>query len=296
MLVTGASGFIGSHLVKKLKKTGRKVVLFDRKTNGLNPCILGDIVNFDFGPLLHDVEVVFHLAGLLGTTELFHRILEAERTNVLGTLNLLEAMRRRNVDKIVFTSKPNVWRHNVYTITKENCERFLEMYREIYGFKTIITRPYNVYGPGEQVTDYRKAIPYFIISALRNEPIEIFGSGNQTVDAIYVDDAVEALLLCEKKEPGEHVEIGTGHPIKVRDLAQKIIGLTGSSSRIVYLPMRRGEESNSNIKANGNMPQLIGYRPKTCLEEGLRNTIHWYHRRLSQFKKIYSFSENDFIR
>ena len=83
--------------------------------------------DFQFDDILEDVDVVFHLASLLGTTELFHRIVEAERVNVMGTLNLLEAMRRKKIKRIVFTSKPNIWKNNPYTITKDTCERYMEI-------------------------------------------------------------------------------------------------------------------------------------------------------------------------
>jgi len=294
-LVTGATGFIGKHLVQELTKKGYEVIAFDKKRGNLRTkFVQGDIVSFNFDEVLEDVDVVFHLAGLLGTTELFHRIIEAEKVNVLGTLNLLESMRRKDVEKIVFTSKPNVWKYNVYTITKENCERYLEMYREIYGFKVVITRPFNVYGPGESLKEYRKAIPYFIVAALRNEPIEIFGDGEQTMDAIYVSDAVKALTICAEKMPREIVEIGSSKPIKVKDLARKIIQMTGSRSKIIYKPMRKGETNPRYICANGNMKRLLGFELKINLEEGLKTTIKWYKQHINEFKDIYMYKEEDF--
>src|SRR5665648_205732 len=138
-LVTGATGFIGKHLVKELLAQNYDVVGFDKNERNINTeLVQGDIVSFNFDDVLEDVDIVFHLAGLLGTTELFHRIIAAEKVNVMGTLNLLESMRKNGVKKLVFTSKPNIWRYNAYTITKENCERFIEMYKEIYGFKPVI--------------------------------------------------------------------------------------------------------------------------------------------------------------
>jgi UDP-glucose 4-epimerase len=293
-LVTGAAGFIGKHLVQELMSKGHEVTAFDKKQGNVGTkFIQGDIVDFNFEVLL-DVDMVFHLAGLLGTTELYHKIIEAEKVNALGTLNLLESMRRNNVKKIIFTSKPNIWKYNVYTITKENCERYLEMYREIYGFKAVITRPFNVYGPGEYLQEYRKAIPYFILSALRDEPLEIFGDGEQTMDAIYVDDVVKALVLCAEKLPKETVEIGTSIPIKVKKLAELIIEMTGSKSKIVYKRMRKGEAIVQRICANGNMERLLGYKPRTSLKEGLEKTIKWYKEHLDEFREIYMFKEEDF--
>jgi UDP-glucose 4-epimerase len=296
-LVTGAAGFIGKHLVRRLLDEGYDVISFDiRECNLGTKIIRGDIVSFDFEEILKGVDVVFHLASLLGTSELFHRIIESERVNVLGTLNLLEAMRKKNVKKIIFTSKPNFWKHNVYTITKQTCENYLEMYQSVFGFQSIIVRPYNIYGPAEEVTEYRKAIPYFIMAALKGEPLEIFGNGEQMMDAIYIDDAVEALIRTAEIAPKDIVEIGTSKPVKVKDLAEKILDLTNASSSIVYVPMRRGEGNNHDICANGNMSRLLGFSPRITLDEGLKKTIAWYSKHLDGFETIYRFGTEDFAK
>ena len=290
-LVTGSAGFIGGTLVQELKTNGYEVIGFDKRKAQLQ----GNIVNFNFDKILKDTDVVFHLAGLLGTTELFHRVIDAEKVNVIGTLNLLESMRRNDVSRIIFTSKPNIWKYNVYTITKENCERYLEMYREIYGIKSVIARPFNVYGPCEYITEYRKAVPYFIVMALRNEPIEIFGYGKQNMDAVYVDDTVKALRICAEKVPKETVEIGTSKPVSVNDLAEKIVKLTSSKSEIVHISMRKGEFNSERLYANGNMERLLGFKPQTSLHDGLKMTIKWYREHLNEMTNIYKFNKEDFL-
>ena len=295
ILVTGAAGFIGKHLVRRLMVDKHKVIAFDKRNCSLGTqSVHGDVASFDFTDILEDVDVVFHLASLLGTSELFHRIIEAERVNVIGTLNLLEAMRKKDVDNMVFTSKPNIWKDNVYTITKETCERYLTMYRNVYGFNAVIARPFNVYGPEEHLSEYRKAVPYFTIAALKNETIEIFGNGEQTMDAVYVDDAIEALVRCSTVRPREVVEIGSGRPLKVKRLAQEIVNLTNSKSKLLSIPMRRGEADAKNIRANGNIEQLIGFHPKISLKEGLKRTIDWYSEHLQDFDNIYKFKKEDF--
>lgn len=294
-LVTGANGFIGKHLVLKLLDEGHEVISFDNRECDIGTnVILGDIASFDFDQILEGVDIVFHLASVLGTSELFHRIIEAERVNVLGTLNLLEGMRKKNVKRILFTSKPNVWKHNPYTITKQTCENYLELYQYVYGFQSIITRPYNVYGPAEELVEYRKAVPYFVLSALKGEPLEIFGDGEQTMDAIYIDDAVEALIRSAEIAPKEVVEIGTSKPVKVKDLAERILNLTNTSSSIVYIPMRRGEYKTKEIRANGNMSQLLGFSPRVSMDEGLKKTIAWYSKHINEFGNIYEFQAEDF--
>jgi len=296
VLVTGANGFIGKHLVQRLISNGYSVIAFDKKKGNIGTeFVQGDIVSFNFEEILEGVNVVFHLAGLLGTTELFHRVIEAEKVNVMGTLNLLESMRKNDIEKLVFTSKPNMWKYNVYTITKENCERYLKMYQKIYDFKIVITRPFNVYGPCEYLSEYRKAIPYFIVAALRNEELEIFGDGEQTMDPIYVDDAVEALMRCAEKLPKETVDIGSSEPVKVKDLAEKTIKLTGSKSKIVHKPIRRGEIGPKYICANNNMEHLLGFMPRVKLGEGLKMTIKWYREHLNEFEEIYTFRDEDFL-
>lgn len=296
-LVTGASGFVGKHLIRRLLAEGHEVIAFDKRECNLGiKLIQGDIASFNFEAILDDIDVVFHLASLLGTAELFHRIVEAERVNVLGTLNLLEAMRQKEVNKIVFTSKPNMWKYSVYTITKETCERYLELYRHIYGFESIIVRPYNIYGPEEELIEYRKAIPYFIVAALKGEPLEIFGNGEQTMDAIYIDDAIEALIRSCEVAPKEIVEIGTSQPTKIKQLAEKIINLTHSTSPIVCTFMRRGEGDNGKICANGNMSRLIGFSPRIKLDDGLKKTTSWYSKHIDDFRNIYNFKNEDFVK
>ena len=304
-LVTGGMGFIGRHLVRELAKQDEvKVVdiqadstivreypnvkFYKMDVTALNP--------YQWERLLEGVSVVYHLSGLLGTSELYSRIIEAECVNVLGTLHLLEAMNKNHARRIVFTSKPNMWKHNVYTITKENCERYLEMYRAIYGMEVTILRPFNVYGPEEKVEQYRKAVPYFIISALKNEPIEIFGDGQQTMDLIYVEDCVGAFIAASQQRAiGEVLEVGSGHETSVNVLAKLIIRLAKSKSEIKHLSMRKGETPNSRIRADTtNMEKVCQFTAQTNLAKGLCKTIEYYRENLDKYK-VYKFPESELV-
>lgn len=306
VLVTGGCGFIGRFLVRELAKRGvNEIRVIDINTDNDLKAEIPDVlfqeldVNLlntnQWEHLLEGVDTVYHLGGLLGTSELFSRVIEAERVNVLGTLNLLEAMRKHHVPKIVFVSKPNMWKHNVYTITKENCERYLSMYQEIYGIKPIILRPFNVYGPEEKVEQYRKAVPYFILSALKDEPIEVFGTGEQTMDLVHVRDCVEAFIISASNPNaiGRTIEIGSGTEVSVNELAKLIIKLAGSKSKIKHLPMRKGEVANSRIKANiKGMKEILKYKLKVSLVEGLTETIEHYRNNLDRYE-VYQFHESE---
>ena len=302
-LVTGGCGFIGRSIVKELVKKHYDVKVFDIE---LDDELIKELpeVEFEKKDILNDdlnlegIDVVYHFAGLLGTSELFSRIIEAEKINVVGSLRLLESMRKHNVDKIIFASKPNVWKNNVYTITKENFEKYLHMYYEIYKIKPVILCPFNVYGLNEKIEQYRKAVPYFIISAIKGEDIEIFGDGSQTMDLIYVGDVAKFAVICgENPAAIEHkIELGSGVETSVKVLAETIIKLVGSKSKIKHLDMRKGEIAETHLKANLGKFKWINGRDDmkiTSLSEGLTKTIEHYKNNLDKYQKIYEFKESE---
>lgn len=303
-LVTGGAGFIGRHLVNELAQNrGHEVVVLDYEIenelfDGMDRVSqhLVDIRNIDqHHGLLEGVDAVYHLAGLLGTTELYSRVVEAEEINVLGTVKLLEAMREHGVERILYTSKPNMWRHNIYTITKTNGARYVEAYDEVYGFDSTIVKPYNVYGPDERLDIYRKAVPYFIVAALQGDPLEVFGSGRQTMDLLYVDDAARmfADLAETDASSGETVELGSGEPVTVNALAEEVVELVGSESPIEHVPMREGEDEDSLVVADTSaMNRVLGIPDLVPRREGLLNTIKHYEDNLEAYSgNIYEFDE-----
>ncbi|MDH7476236.1 MAG: NAD-dependent epimerase/dehydratase family protein [Microgenomates group bacterium] len=279
ILVTGGQGFIGKHLVKILAKKHEVSILSSRPTSGKN-IILGDITNRELIlKIVPNFKMVFHLGAVLGTSELINKAYEASKINILGTINILDGA-KKNFTKVVYVTKPNVWL-NTYTITKQAGEKFVKMYSKYFGLPSVIIKWFNVYGPGQSF-HCQKAVPFFILWALKNQPIKIWGDGNQTMDLIYVTDAVRAAVLISEKNTlnGKTIEVGSGIEITVNDLAKKIIELTKSRSKIIYLPMRIGEDPGTKLKAKNKILKNLGFKIRVNLREGLTRTINWYKKNL----------------
>jgi UDP-glucose 4-epimerase len=279
VLVTGSEGFIGKHLVSELKKRDFTVFRFDIKN--------GDDIN-DFQKLKDKIkksDVTFHLAGVLGTHELIEDSINAVNINVLGTLNVLEAVKKFKRD-LVIIGKPNVWL-NTYSITKEASEKFTQLYVKEFGVRAWIVKWFNVFGPGQHYGIPQKLAPTAIVKALRNEPIQVFGNGRQTVDHIYVADAVNAAIdvyKCEKAI-GIPVEVGLGREMKVVDFVRLVIKYIGSKSKIKFIPMRRGEVENTMLRANIEfLSKVVGFKPKFSVEEGLKLTIPYYQKLINNLE------------
>ena len=271
VLVTGSDGFLGSSLVRKLKN--HKVKGFDIRS-GQDITDLKQVKRAVKGK-----DFVFHLAGLLGTHELVEDSIIAAKVNIIGTLNVLEACKQYKA-KLIFASKPNVW-VNTYSITKEAAEKFIEMYREEFGVEAVILKWFNVYGPGQRLFEevgYRKAIPTWIVNGLKGKPIEIYGSGKQTMDLIHVDDATEAAVAVMRKfKDGKVYEAGHDE-IEANTIAEIIQEKTGG--RIVHLPMRQGELPATKLKADMfSLVRDTGWKPKINLKDGLEQTIKWYEEK-----------------
>lgn len=279
-LVTGGSGFIGSHLIRELRKRDHDVVNYDIKNvkdwDVRDHVRLREVLD-RAGP-----DVVFHLAGVLGTTELMASVINSEKINVLGTLNVLELCRYRKIP-LVFASKINPldW-VNPYTIQKRACEEYCRMYEEQWNVKVAVLRYLYAYGPGQLPIPVQKYVPTFIYRALTNQPIPIWGTGKQHVDPVYVKDVAEATVRTwERQCWGETIEVGHGKGVPVLDVAKLILKLTASESEIRFLPMRPGEPLQCKYPLyadTGKMEHLLDMHPKTMtsLEEGLLMTVAWW--------------------
>lgn len=280
ILVTGGSGFIGKHLINELLKRKYKVSILDRHPKNIPSKIdvfEGDIQDRKLvAKAMKNVDLIYHLAGVLGTEELNTKSIEAVKINVIGVLNVLEEA-LVNKAKVLLVSKPNVW-VNTYSITKEASEKFCQMFQKEFGLRTTIVKWFSVYGPGQKHYGVQKAVPTFIVRALKNQPLPIFGNGKQVADFIHTSDTIRATILAaeNKKMEGKIVEIGTGKRMKVIDLAKIIIKESGSRSKLQFLPMRGGEDPQIHPIANTKLLQDLKFKPEVDFKVGIRETIAYY--------------------
>lgn len=289
ILVLGGSGFIGSHLTDNLLKKGHKVTTFDRSTkpiskNGVTQ-IKGDIMDIK---LLEEAagghDGVINLVGRLGSTETITSPYESVETNIVSALHFFETVKKQRKPAVQITMGAYMW-PNTYSITKFAAERFGIMYNLYQGTKIAVVRAMNVYGEGQKHAPVKKVVPNFILPALKNEPLLIYGNGEQLIDVISVYDTAEILaraLLDNHNSYKKVIEAGTGQSITVNELADLIIALTKSRSKKKYIPMRQGEPFRSVTKADPRTLKPLGISPTNFvpLEEGLKQTINWYKKTL----------------
>jgi UDP-glucose 4-epimerase len=286
--ITGGSGFIGSAIYRQCLEHGQEVILYDRTEppyklpEGVS-WFQGDITDKDtVTKFVKEVkpEQIYLVAGLLGTSELNKSPRAASEVNVTGTANFMELAVNGELPPVFYPTKPNVW-ENMYTITKESSERIVKLYMKEYGLKGAIHKWFNVYGPGQHTHPIRKAVPYFILMAAHNLPLHIHGTGNQTMDLIHVDDAAKIAFTAMNNGTFTNqdvVEVGTGTEVTVNALAEMVIRLCNSSSKIVHNQMREGELLDTKLGANTTLlKKVVGDDFKYLdLEEGMVETINFY--------------------
>lgn len=300
VLVTGGAGFIGSHFVNRLMNEDYKVVILDNFFAGeignvqhhLGSdnfhLVRGDLRNLeDVRKAVRDVDVVFHLAAIVNVPLSIEDPLLVNDVNIRGTLNLLEACLKENIERFVYVSTCAVYgearylpineEHPImplspYGISKFTAEHYCKIFHKIHGLKTVGLRLFNVYGPRQTEGPYSGVITQFISRLRQGKSPIIYGDGEQTRDFVYAKDVVEACMLSLSSQNcvGEIINIGTGKSTTINELAKVLIEAFGETRlKPEYTAGRAGDIRNSYADV-GKAERLLGYRPRIKLEEGIR--------------------------
>jgi NAD dependent epimerase/dehydratase len=311
VLVTGAGGFIGSHLVERLVELGASVrALIHYNALGswgwldYSPhrerieVIMGDLTDRDLVfQAARNVEIVFHLGALIAIPYSYQAPSSYVRTNIEGTLNILLAARDLKVARLVHTSTSEVYGtaryvpidenhplqgQSPYSATKIAADKLAEAFHCSYGVPVVIVRPFNTYGPRQST---RAVIPTIISQCLNGDTIRL-GHLHPTRDLNYVSDTVEGFLRAATADNvlGQTINLGSGREISIGNLALLIARLLGKQVQIITDERRRRPEKSEVerlLADNSKAKRLLGWEPRVSLEEGLLRTIDWMreHRR-----------------
>lgn len=248
IVVTGGGGFIGKAVVARGEAEGHDVWTFDR-ADGHD--ILGDLSG------LKGADSVIHLAGLLGTHELFQEAEEAVRVNVIGSLRVMQWCVENDAG-YVGIMMPDLF-PSIYTATKIATKRLADALHHSRNLKVSHVRAFNAYGPGQKFGPGhpQKILPTFAVAGWRNDPIPIWGDGTQVVDLIHADDLARLLVYATGWTGNEVFDGGSGTQISVNQLAQFVLQVTGSKAGVTHLPMRDGEIPPKDCRAKGEGWDLL---------------------------------------
>ncbi len=312
-LVTGGAGFIGSHLVDALRSAGCQVAVLDNLSSGnlsnlesVRTAISfyqDDIKSLDaLEQAAAGCDVIFHMAAVVAVQQTIDDPLESTLVNDIGTLNVLEAARKKNVARVVLASSCAVYGDDPrlpkdesmtpmpaspYAVHKLSAEHYFRVYSNLFGIQTACLRFFNVFGPRQDPSSpYSGVISIFMDRAAARQSPSIFGDGNQTRDFIYVKDVVNALLLAAStdREPGGDVfNIGSGSQVTINRLWELIASISDQPMTPEYLPARPGDILHSVGNIDKARTQL-GFVSQTPLERGLELTLEWYRDPESNFK------------
>ncbi|WP_328436908.1 NAD(P)-dependent oxidoreductase [Streptomyces sp. NBC_00444] len=263
--VTGGSGFLGQATIRAAEAAGHGAWSFDR-AHGND--ILGDL------GALAGADVVVHLAGMLGTSELFDAPESAVHANVIGTLRVLRWCQEHDAGYVGITMPPVF--PSVYTATKVCADRLATAWHEAYGVPVAHVRAFNAYGPAQKwgPGHPQKILPTFARAAWEGRPLPVWGDGEQTMDLVHTDDV--ARMLVEATGHGDDVtfDAGTGVAVTVNELARAVLDFTGSNAGVEHLPMRKGE-TPTRIVAEGEGWDRLDWKPEHSWER-VAEVVEWY--------------------
>ncbi len=303
VLITGAAGFLGSHLCDRFIKEGYAVIAMDNLITGdmrniehLMPLPHFEFYHHDVSKYIHipgELKYIMHFASPASPIDYLKIPIQTLKVSSLGTHNVLGLARAKKARVLVASTSevygdPNVhpqpeeyW-GNVNTVGPRGCydeaKRFMEAitmaYNNVHGVETRIVRIFNTYGPKMRLNDGR-ALPAFIGQALRGEDITVFGDGSQTRSFCYVDDLVEGIYRLLKSD--YHMPVNVGNPVEItiKDFAEEVIKLTGTTQKIIYkeLPKDDPKQRRPDIT---KAKEILGWEPKVSRAEGLKITFDYF--------------------
>lgn len=306
VLVTGADGFIGSHLVERLLADGHRVSAVVRASStvgtselrlrNLEPVrsrlervIAIDIASADAVARMAEArpQWLFHLAAEAYVERSFTQPHEVLRTNLGGTMNVLQLARTCDaLERTIVTSSSEIYgtaqrdaideQHPLeptspYAASKLAADRMASAWHRTWGLPLVIVRPFNCYGPRHTYD----VIPKFIARALADEPLQIFGDGTQSRDFTYVDDMVEAFVLAATHADavGQAINFGSGRTTSIAELARRVVAACESRSKVVHVAARAAEVAR--LRCDAGRAHALGWQPRVALDEGLRRNIAW---------------------
>ena len=303
VLVTGGAGFIGSHLVRALLARGDDVRVLDNLSTGARAnladlpveLLVADVGEADqVRAATRGVDTVFHLGAMISVPVSLENPANCYRTNVLGSLHVLEAARRELVRRVVLASSSAVYGDHdgpvaedaasrpmsPYASSKLAMEELARLYTSAMGLQTVCLRFFNVYGPRQDVhSPYAAVIPLFIEALLDGRPPTIHGDGGQSRDFVFVEDVVQAMLQASQAAvAGQVFNIGQGQSWTVLELVQVLADLVPGSPAAVFGPVRAGDIRTSAADV-GRATKALGYRPAWDLHQGLQATVEWIRAR-----------------
>lgn len=308
IFITGGAGFIGTKLSERLVNDN-KIILYDNLwRNSLKnsyihnhpnvQLIQGDILDFEkLNDILHEIkpDIVVHLAAIAGVDTVIKYPVKTLKINMIGTYNVLETIKDLKIERFLNFSTSEIFGSYAYkvddnaqsslatvgearwtySVSKLAGEHLSYAYYKEYGIPIVNIRPFNVYGPG-QVGE--GAIHRFVVRALKSEDLEIHGDGDQIRSWCYIDDFIDGVILCLKKEEAIGQSFNIGNPkgtTTISMLAKLIKEISGSNSKIIYVP-KTYVDVELRIPSIEKAKTILGYNPKIELEEGIKRTIEWY--------------------
>ena len=309
IVITGGSGFVGSYLCEKLINDGHKIIVIDNLLTGSTENINDLMSNENFSFIEHDVQdhieienkvdYVLHFASAASPKAYTEHPVNTLKAGSVGTINTLGLAKKHDAeyllastsevygDPLISPQTEEYWgnvnpngERSMYDEAKRFAEAAVATYSRSYDLKTKIVRIFNTYGPRMQLNDGR-VVTNFIVQALKNENITIYGDGSQTRSFSYVEDTVAGIISLMNSSEYDVFNIGNPNEMTVGQLAEKIVGLTDSTSEIKYLELPNDDPKQRKPDITKAKTKL-NWEPKVNLEDGLTKTIKWVEGQLSK--------------